>query len=229
MTTAKLDDLYQATNEKTTALWREDQAAGKARIGEYYDPHKLALASGLQPRLPAAVEELLNDIRQLTSGDPLADVLPDNAFHFTFLPITLPLYDENEALPGKTDSLLSLWSEYQDKRVTIAELRLVALPSQLLLAGIPDVWAVELRHRFCEEIAGSAWREELLDRHKNTPLPAPFWHSTLLRYRAQMLPASLRDYFHERRERRYGEVAGELKLARVNYNWSRRYPAAGAG
>jgi hypothetical protein len=102
----------------------------------------------------------------------------------------------------------------------------VALPSQLLLAGIPDEPAIAMRQSFCEKILASSWKNELLVRHANSPLPAPFWHSTLLRYNADFLPAEVRQFFLERQGIDFGDVAGELTLAKINYNWTKCYPPA---
>jgi hypothetical protein len=63
-------------------------------------------------------------------------------------------------------------------------------------------------------------------RHANSPLPAPFWHSTLLRYNADFLPAELRQFFLERQDIDFGEIAGELTLAKINYNWTKCYSPA---
>lgn len=78
--------------------------------------------------------------------------------------------------------------------ITVRELRLVALPNQLLLAGIPDTLALRQRQAFCERLLTTDWQAALRLRHGNTPLPAPFWHTTLLRYQADCLPESLRRF-----------------------------------
>ncbi|WLI77089.1 hypothetical protein Q5705_00530 [Kosakonia sp. H02] len=226
MESVDLESLYGATNENTLTLWQENSGIGKRRE-DYYDPRKLALAAGIQPVLPQPVTALLRQLRHLIGHDPLADVLPDMGFHFTFLPLTLPLYQPNAPLPEKVRFLTEIWQGYQARSIHIRQLRLVALPRQLLLAGIPDETAVSLRHAFCEQILNSPWKEELRARHRNTPLPAPFWHSTLLRYRAAFMPEALRTFFRERQSQRFGEVSGELKLARINYNWTTCYPVAG--
>jgi hypothetical protein len=41
---------------------------------------------------------------------------------------------------------------------------------------------------------------------------------------AQYLPPSLRHFFLANRQQRYGSVEGTLKLAQVNYNWTRVLP-----
>lgn len=217
----RLQNAYSATNQNTLALWRENPAIGEIRKERYYDPDKLALATGIQPSLPEPVVCLIRELEQRTEGDPLADVLPVSSVHFTFLPLTLPLYEEKESLPEKTEQLTDIWREYQGKHIVIRQLRLVALPSQLLLAGIPDDPAIALRQSFCESVLNSQWKDELLLRHTGSPLPAPFWHSTLLRYNAAFLPTQLREFFVRHQAVDFGDASGALALARVNYNWTK--------
>lgn len=226
MTLMSLPDVYRATNANTLAMWEENAGIGDVRKENYYDPVKFALATGLQPPISAPVSRLLDELKKLTGDDPLADTLPAQGFHFTFLPLTQPLYKVDEPLPVKVEQLRTIWAEYQAKKNVIRKLRLVALPSQLLLAGIPDEPAIAMRQSFCEKILASSWKNELLVRHANSPLPAPFWHSTLLRYNAEFLPAEVRQFFIKRQNIDFGDVAGELTLAKINYNWTKCYPPA---
>ena len=226
MTLMSLPDIYRATNANTLAMWEENAGIGNVRKENYYDPVKFALATGLQPPISAPVSRLLDELKKLTGDDPLADTLPAQGFHFTFLPLTQPLYKVDEPLPAKVEQLRTIWAEYQAKKIVIRKLRLVALPSQLLLAGIPDEPAIAMRQSFCEKILASSWKNELLVRHANSPLPAPFWHSTLLRYNADFLPTEVRRFFLERQGIDFGDVAGELTLAKINYNWTKCYSPA---
>lgn len=219
-----LPNMYRATNVNTIAMWEKNGGIGEVREENYYDPLKLALATGIQPPMSSYVSRLIDELQQLTGDDPLADTLPTHGFHFTFLPLTLPLYNVNEPLPAKVEQLTNIWSGYNAKKIVIRNLRLVALPSQLLLAGIPEEPAIAMRHSFCEKVLESRWKNELLTRHTGRALPAPFWHSTLLRYSAAFLPVAVRQFFFERQEIDYGDVAGELTLARINYNWTKCYP-----
>ncbi|ELY4511488.1 hypothetical protein SMZ78_002795 [Cronobacter dublinensis] len=221
-----LEEKYRYANESTLATWTEHAGAGEIREERYYDPVKLALATGIKPPVSGAVSRLLDDLRRVAQDDPLADTLPVHGFHFTFLPLTLPLYDINEPLPAKVEQLTTLWAGFNARKIVIHDLRLVPLPSQLLLAGIPEEPAFAMREAFCEQILDSSWKDELLRRHRGGALPAPFWHSTLLRYGAAFLPQTLRAFFLERQDVNFGEVAGELTLARVNYNWTTCYPLA---
>ncbi|EFM21939.1 MULTISPECIES: hypothetical protein [unclassified Pantoea] len=219
-----LQNLYRSTNENTTAIWAKNTGVGDIKQGNYYDPVRLALASGIQPPVSLDASRLIGELQQLTKDDPLADVLPPEGFHFTFLPLTLPFMNESEPLPGKVAELTKIWTGFDAKRIVIRDLRLVALPSQLLLAGIPDSTAIAMRQSFCESVLNSQWKNELQMRHSGSPLPAPFWHSTLLRYGADFLPTSLRQYIFERQSVNFGDVTGDLKLAKVNYNWTICYP-----
>ena len=223
MSLMSLQNLYRSTNENTTALWAENAGIGDIKQRNYNDPVRLALASGLQPPVSLDVSRLIVGLQQLTKDDPFADVLPTEGFHFTFLPLTLPFINENEPLPEKVAELTKIWTEFDAKRIVIRDLRLVALPSQLLLAGAPDSTAIAKRQSFCEQVLNSCWKDELRMRYTGGSLPAPFWHSTVLRYSADFLPASLRQYIFERQTVNFGDVSGELKLARVNYNWTMCY------
>jgi len=224
MKSVSLQKIYLSANENTIARWMKETGIGEIRKESYYDPLKLALATGIKPPVPDGVSLLINELKELTKDDPLADTLPAQGFHFTFLPLTLPLYSMNEQLPAKVDQLKNIWTEFHEKKIVIRDLRLVALPSQLLLAGIPERSAIDMRQSFCEKILNSHWKDELLIRHTGSSLPAPFWHSTLLRYGADFLPATVRQFFIERQAIHFGNVAGELTLAKVNYNWTKYYP-----
>lgn len=224
MKSLSLQNMYRSANENTIAMWAKHAGIGEIREENYYDPLKLALATGIQPPVSFHVSRLICELKQLTKDDPLADILPVHGFHFTFLPLTLPLYDVNELLPAKVDHLKTIWAEFDAKGIIIRHLRLVALPSQLLLAGIPERPAIAMRESFCEKVLDSDWKNELLMRHTGSPLPAPFWHSTILRYSAAFLPATVRQFFLERQALNFGDVAGELILAKVNYNWTKTYP-----
>lgn len=224
MKSFSLPDIYRSTNSNTIGIWKDNPEIGAIREENYYDPVKLALATGIKPRVPFSVSQLMDELNALIRDDPLADNLPKRSFHFTFLPLTLPLYKANERLPPKVEQLKSIWAGYHSKKIVIRNLRLIALPSQLLLAGIPDDPAIAMRQSFCEKILESGWKDELLARHSSSPLPAPFWHSTLLRYEAAFIPVTLREFFLERKEIDYGDIAGELTLARINYNWEKFFP-----
>jgi len=226
MKSMHLPDIYRSTNANTLEIWKKNEGIGEVREQHYYDPVKLSLAAGIQPSMPSSVSQLIDELNKVTRDDPLADILPTRGFHFTFLPLTLQQYMADEPLPAKVEQLTPIWAEYDAQKIIIRNLRLVALPSQLLLAGIPEEPAVAMRQSFCEKILASDWKDELLMRHSNSPLPAPFWHSTLLRYNAAFLPEALRQFFLERQDIDYGDVDGELVLARISYNWTTCYPVA---
>lgn len=131
MKSVSLPDIYRSTNSNTIGIWEDNAGIGQIREENYYDPVKLALATGIKPRMPLSVSQLIDELNELTKGDPLADIQPAHSFHFTFLPLTLPLYKANERLPSKVDQLKNIWSGYHSKKIAIRHLRLIALPSQL--------------------------------------------------------------------------------------------------
>lgn len=223
LSAAALSRLYTATSEKTLAAWQAAPDCGEPMRQAYYDPHKLALASGIQPALSSAVSALLAELALLTDGDERADIMPPAGLHFTFLPFTLPLYDD-EHQPDDLAPLRALWQKWHRQPLNIEALRLVALPSQLLLAGVADEKSIQARQALCEALLASPWRDKLMARHRNAPLPPLFWHTTLLRYRAQYLPLPIRHFFAQHQHQRYGAVEGTLTLAQVNYNWTRVLP-----
>lgn len=102
MKSINLEGLYRSANEHTVSIWSENAGVGAVKEGNYYDPVRLALAAGIQPPVTFDVSRLICELQQLTKDDPLADILPTQGFHFTFLSLTLPLYNENEPLPEKS-------------------------------------------------------------------------------------------------------------------------------
>ena len=208
MNAISLQNRYHAVNNNTAALWAENAGIGKVREENYYDPTRLALATGIRPSVTADISRLIAKLTQLTAGDRLADTLPACGLHFTFLPLTLPHYHADEPLPAKVDQLMTIWREFAAEKVVITHLRLVALPDQLLLAGIPAHPALALREQFCAKVLDSQWKNEILMRHAGRALPAPFWHSTLLRYGAAFLPEPARAFFFKHQAATFGDVAG---------------------
>ena len=111
--TLQLCSPFQITSHDVRFSLKTDLTA------RYYDPVRLALAAGIQPPMPYPVTCLMRELNQLMADDRLADILPADSFHFTFLPLTLPLFEEHEELPAKTAQLTELWREYQAKHIVI--------------------------------------------------------------------------------------------------------------
>lgn len=219
----ELQQLYARTSEKTLASWAKQPCIGKVREEAFYEPNKLAITSGIQPALTEPLSLLLQELHELAGNDSHADVMPFNGLHFTFFAITMPLYQQRD-IAVLDPFLLAAFKEHaKDLTVTISNLRLVALPNQLLIAGTPDVKSLAAKEAFANQLVDSPWREKLRERHGDIPLQPPFWHSTLLRYQAEFLPARFRDYFHTRQQFNYGEVSAQASLAFTNYNWTEVY------
>lgn len=117
MNSVNLQKMYRSANENTIAMWLKNAGIGKVREENYYDPLKLALAAGIKPHVPDCVSLLIDELKCLTKDDPLADTLPTQGLHFTFLPLTLPLYKVNEQLPEKMEQLTNIWTEFHAKKL----------------------------------------------------------------------------------------------------------------
>ncbi|TNV22722.1 hypothetical protein FH968_01335 [Buttiauxella sp. B2] len=219
----ELEQLYACTSEKTLATWAMQPGIRRIREEAFYEPHKLAITSGIQPALTEPLRQLLQELHELVGNDSLADVMPFNGLHFTFFAITMPLYQQSD-IAALDPFLLAAFTEHaKNLTVVISHLRLVALPNQLLIAGIPDIKNQIAKEAFAHQLLDSPWSEKLRERHGDIPLPPPFWHSTLLRYQADFLPTRFRDYFHTRQSFNYGDVSAQTQLAFTNYNWTQVY------
>ncbi|WP_435927569.1 hypothetical protein [Dryocola sp. BD613] len=219
----ELQTLYSSTSEKTLAKWAMHPERGQIMQQAFYNQHKLAITSGIKPPLTEPLHDLLCEISELARHDPLADTMPLAGLHFTFFAITMPVYQRSD-LAGIDPWLLATFARLtKNHRVTISNLRLVALPNQLLLAGTPDAKSHAAKEAFARQLLDSPWRDKLRERHGDIPLPPPFWHSTILRYQADFLPARFRAYFMAHQADSYGDVSSALRLAFTNYNWTEIY------
>jgi len=213
-----LAQIYHQRSQETLRLWR-DPAAAEAHRGFY--PEKLkAIATGIQPELTQPLQTLLTELQQRVLDDPLADIMQPAHFHLTFLAITPSRYDFAHP-PEGVDELRKIAAAHcLGSELSIRDLRLVALPNQLLIAGIPQAADVARRKAFWKALAGSDWAEPLRARYNGSDRPPPFWHSTLLRYEAPTLPDRLQQFFKARINQRYGDITGAIRLRLVTYNWS---------
>jgi len=73
MKSLRLPDIYRSTNLNTLAIWKKNAGIGEIREDSYYDPVKLALATGIKPAMPSPVSRLVNELNAVISNDPLAE------------------------------------------------------------------------------------------------------------------------------------------------------------
>lgn len=217
-----LAKIYCQRSLETLRLWREpvnvDPHTG------FYPENLKAITTGIQPVLTPPLSALLTALRQQVLDDPLADIMHPEHFHLTFLAITPARYDRLH-LPEQTDELTKIAAaQGTGSDLRVRELRLVALPNQLLIAGIPDETAIARRAAFWQALRQSDWAGLLQERYQGSRQPPPFWHSTLLRYNAPILPGSLQQFFKARINQRYGDISGRIKLRLATYNWSEATP-----
>lgn len=215
-----LQQLYSTTSETTLARWAAHPNRGKVLEQGFYDRHKLAITSGIKPSLTQPLQNLLSEINGLVQGDALADAMPLTGLHFTFFAVTMPIYQKGD-IDDIDPNLLAIFAKNAKKQIMkISDLRLVALPNQLLIAGVPDEESYAAKEAFARQLLASPWRDKVLTRHGDIPLPPLFWHSTILRYQAEFLPARFREYFRAHQAVNYGNVSSVVRLAFTNYNWT---------
>lgn len=207
---------YDQRCQETLRFWQQCAHQAQAPLDAFYPANKRAITTGIRPALPAAANALLHDLTQITAGDPLAETAKPDQLHFTFLAITTAIFDDMPP-PYMLASLRLIWPGPFPLR--IRNLRLVALPNQLLLAGEPDAESIEQRQELVNMLANSPWKAGLVQRYQHDSLPPRFWHSTILRYRATTLPAELRDWFIAQKHRNYGEVVAHTELVLADYQW----------
>lgn len=215
---------YEDTNRRTLSVWDAHPDIGIHRAEPFYHPDRLAITSGNRAGLLMA--PLLSALETCIQDEPLANVAPLNGMHFTFFAVTQALYDkpdDAEELAG----LIEIFKQHCDGHVMhISELRLVALADQLLLAGIPDAESLRVRQALVDHLLSTSWAGKIRERFPHTEIPQLFWHSTLLRYSAQYLPETLREFFRDNQHKNYGSLSLPVKLMMTNYNWSETFTLA---
>lgn len=207
---------YAQRTRKTLRLWHEHPDIGTIKAPKFH-PTKLALTTG--DFVVSEIGEILDQLGSLAGHDDLADVASRETFHFSFLSISLPLFDSLKEI-ADLDALTSCFDECcANHTFTVRALRLVALPDSLLLAGIPDDDSVERRAYFAERLLHTSWRGALEKRHDGGTIPPAFWHSTLVRYSAERLPERFREFFKANQNREFGDVTLPIRLFAANYSW----------
>lgn len=197
-------------------LWAAHPDIGAIREPKFH-PTKFALTSG--NFVSSEVGEILDPLLRLACGDDLADVANKETFHFSFLSISLPLFDSPKEIVD-LDELTACFDECcAGQSFTVRDLRLVALPDSLLLAGVPDGGSIERRANFVKRLLQTSWRSALEERYAGGALPPAYWHSTLIRYHAERLPGKFREFFVANQDRNFGEITLPIRLFAANYSW----------
>lgn len=210
---------YENVTKKTLTLWEASAGCGHVRNEPFYHPTKLAFSSGNRPALSRDLLSLLCALQEVTKDDPLADLNPVDGVHFSFFPISNALYDNVEQVPER-DEVRDIFTRCCAGHVMhISQLRLVALPNQILLAGIPDARSLEVRQRLADALLASPWQDKVRARYPSGDIPQLFWHSTLLRYSADVVSPALHALFLRFQNHNFGEVSLPVRLVMCNYNW----------
>lgn len=210
---------YENVTHKTLILWENHAGSGHVIDTPFYHPTRLALSSGNKPPLTPALLDFIGALYQAVQGDPLADVNPEQGVHFSFFPITRDLYDRVEDASERHDVQAIFTQHCADHVMHISQLRLVALPNQILLAGIPDEHSLTVRKTLAEALLASPWEAKVRARYPAGEIPQLFWHSTLLRYSADVVSPAIRDVFKRFQSVDFGSVSLPVRLVLCNYNW----------
>lgn len=213
-----LDALYDATCRATLARWANHPHVGDIGPRPFH-PTKLSVTTGSFLGPLTSLSQTLSQIRRLVDGDPLADCLDPACLHFTFLALSQPEYLSADDLPDLTDVKQIFTRHCRGQSFALNNLRLVALPNALLIAGSPDVPTAARRNAFARDLLTSPWANRLRPRYPSGAIPPAFWHSTLVRYQADCLPERLRRFFAENRTVCHGAVFLPIEMLATNYNW----------
>jgi hypothetical protein len=180
----------------------------------------LALTVGSKFSPSAEVSDLIHDLSERASRDPLLHVTPRHGLHFTFFAVTPHLYDEGN-LPASDDIAALSESLETSRGFTLHDLRLVVTPNCLLLAGSPPLVALLERERFAEALMSSRWSRLIRRRYGAGRIPPLFWHTTLVRSRSNILPESLQIFFRAHKDKRYpSQRIPPPALHAATYDWS---------
>ncbi|MCA9971830.1 MAG: hypothetical protein KC425_16510 [Anaerolineales bacterium] len=219
-----LETAYAQLTQKTLRQWQAQPAAGPPR-GHAYPPDKLGLATGCLLPPGGALARLHAALAALAQADPLVDLVPADSLHVTFLALALDQFASVDDLPAELTAVYPLLARHLcglDYR--LCRLRLVPLPRALVLAGIPDAASDAARRALAADLLASAWRPFLAARYAGYAIPPLFWHTTLVRYRADYAPPALRALFHQFRAARFADLTlGQPQLVAASYDWSRRH------
>lgn len=217
---------YQRVTQDTLNRWEIESGKGRVIEQPFYHPTKLAISSGNRPLLAEPLLKLLAALNQASQGDALADVNPPQGVHFSFFPITRDIYDRPQDALG-SEQVQAIFHQHCAGHVMhISQLRLVALPNQILLAGIPDQQSLRVRKRLADALLDSPWQEKVRARYPSGDIPQLFWHSTLLRYSAERVSAELREVFKRFQPVDFGSVSLPVRLVMCSYNWQRLFTLA---
>ncbi|MCC3748592.1 hypothetical protein LLQ46_17225 [Rouxiella badensis] len=216
----EIQQAYDNAQSRTEALWQKSADIGVRRATPFFHPALLCQTIAIKPPLNSKILALLAQLRQLTEGDSLAEVMSSEAIHFTYLAIGTQKYGPEKAQDISPDLLTIFEQCCADQPVHISGLRLLALADQILLAGFPDEHSYWRRQDLTARVLGSSVREEVLACHKGA-IPQVFWHSTLMRYNAERMPTALRQFVIDHIADDYGEVLSTLRLVLTDYRWER--------
>ena len=218
-------NLYQAEYAHITSWaqssWSQDAGVGKL-IGAPEGYSKIALSVGSQFQATPALGELFENLSTLAAKDKSLLMIAPANLHFTFLALTNHQWSRESDIPATLiKEVLPLANNIESFAWTLQELKLVAGPNFLLLAGTPSAEAIAARRAFCEAILRSKCATLTKERYANQAFPPILWHTTLCRSTYERFPKLVRDFNAQNQNKIWGNLELPRPLVRtVNYDWS---------
>jgi len=218
---ATIEFAYERLTEDAISTWNANGTIGLPTPFPYHRK-RLALAIGRTFTASNRLRTLLNDMRTVSTYIPRLEVPETSWLHFTFLALSPHNFARVESFP---DSLSVVKQSYTrcvaGRPWTIKNLRLVPLHNGLLLAGIPDMDTLASRKQLADDLLSSPWETMLRARYGRYPIPPVIWHTTLMRFPYERMPAPARDIYFAYSSGSFGDITLDPPiLAAVSYNWS---------
>ena len=215
-----LDAEYTDMTARGLAAWASAPSAGE-RIPADPLRKRLGVTSGRLFAPSGALVDLHAALVSLATEDADVDVVPANSLHFTFLALAWDHYASAAEVPNTSQLRPLFAARTRDVPFRLEQLRLVAIPGALLLAGIPDHASATARAGLAADLMAADWAPHIAERYRGYPFPPRIWHTTLARSRRQFATPGMRALFAEYRDSAFDDLAlGPPWLVAANYNWA---------
>lgn len=186
---------------------------------------RLGVSSGRTFAATGALARLHADLLALSAGDADVDVVPAASLHFTFLALAWDHYASADKVPNTSQLRPLFAARAWNIPFALTQIRLVAIPGALLLAGIPDPVSAAARAGLAADLMAADWAPHITERYRGYPFPPRIWHTTLARSRRQRATPGMRALFAEYRDSAFDDLAlGPPWLVAANYNWTMMEP-----
>jgi len=213
-----LDTLYLKTTQQSLVEWQLHPDPG-AHVGHTHLTG-WGVAAGKKFQATGHLKWVLEALQQLASSS-VTPMKPEN-LHFTFLAIAKHIYAGPKDVPPLFAQAIAISKKYLPSvKMHISNLRLVALPNTVVLAGLPTEQLLEKRKEYVALMKNTDCWLEIEKFYGNLPIPPPFWHTTLLRCTTQRMPSRVREFFLSQQEACFDDLILEApEFCAMKSDWS---------